>query len=398
MIRSIALAILLCAMGTNVARADKWPTAETKTYASPDGTRRLTVHPRDLSSIPDYFKDQVAGRAQPGGIPGSEQTSAQGHMERHADGQWHTEWEKPLANDVAPVSVLVADDGHVVTFDNWHSTGYGPDAVVIYDARGVLVRALSLLDFLPSDYFRALPRSVSSIEWRGTPRISQDATQVIIPVIVPTADEEQAPEEEDYVDVRIALATGQPIADGGPAWKQAVESAHQAFEQIQAQQRAEEARFIAPLSAPATIDESDWHGYLVEAYFRLAGAGGYPSTQVIRLPDREDFEKSVGFLREVLASEPYQRDVIMITSPSQEALVRVLTQEAARVTPNALAGTRIYVAADQHHLPAAREALAPTGATFIPIDIAQPIPQRQDRLEDYLKNREEAEREAAAES
>ena len=55
---------------------------------------------------------------------------------------------------------LVSDDGRrVVTFDDWHMTGYGPHAVVIYDGLGRRVRALALQDFLSPGDLDALPRS-----------------------------------------------------------------------------------------------------------------------------------------------------------------------------------------------------------------------------------------------
>eukprot|EP01035_Chromulina_nebulosa_P009054 gene9054-12233_t len=71
---------------------------------------------------------------------------AQGWLERRdAAGHWSTVWRKPLVNDVSPVSALVANDGgHVVTFDNWHSMGFGDDAVVIYGPDGAVVRAMAL--------------------------------------------------------------------------------------------------------------------------------------------------------------------------------------------------------------------------------------------------------------
>ena len=39
-------------------------------------------------------------------------------------------WAIPLVNEVSPVDALVSDkDDYVITFDNWHSVGYGDDAV-----------------------------------------------------------------------------------------------------------------------------------------------------------------------------------------------------------------------------------------------------------------------------
>ena len=33
----------------------------------------------------------------------------------------------PLVNEVSPVTALVSDSGNTITFDNWHSVGYGDD-------------------------------------------------------------------------------------------------------------------------------------------------------------------------------------------------------------------------------------------------------------------------------
>lgn len=44
--------------------------------------------------------------------------SARGILERKDDsGRWTEVWDKPLTNEVAPVSVLIANDGrYVVTY------------------------------------------------------------------------------------------------------------------------------------------------------------------------------------------------------------------------------------------------------------------------------------------
>jgi hypothetical protein len=43
---------------------------------------------------------------------------------------------------VAPVSALVSEDGaYLITFDNWHSMGYGDDVVVLYRTDGTLIHS-----------------------------------------------------------------------------------------------------------------------------------------------------------------------------------------------------------------------------------------------------------------
>ena len=77
-------------------------------------------------------------------------------------------WAQPLSNAVAPVEALVSDTGrYVVTFDNWHSLGYGPNVVVIYGAEGQLLRSFSLEDLLSEAELRLVFRTVSSRWWPG---------------------------------------------------------------------------------------------------------------------------------------------------------------------------------------------------------------------------------------
>jgi hypothetical protein len=389
MLRSMSWMLWSLLLVAVPAVADSWMPARIETSVSPDGMWRLTVHPRELSSNLDYFEDLTQERPQPGGRPDSTQTHALGHMEHQTNGQWRTVWRKPLENDVAPVNVVVADDGHVVTFDNWHSTGYGPHVVVIYDPSGNRVRALSLLDFLPEHYIEVLPHSVSSIRWRGTPRISEDGSQAIVPVIVPyvAESESDSDDEQRYVDVRFVLRTGQLRSGEDASWIEAVASAHRAARAAEEAQARALANFIAPLQAPQGPGTSAWYRYLEEAHARLEASETYifPGITVVASPDSEDWPASIERLRDRFRHAPGH---VMIGSPSQTGLVSALTTEAARVEPGALFNVRVYVAVDRDHMAAVETALAPTGATYVPIDIGQAIAQRPERLERYLKDRE----------
>lgn len=128
---------------------------------------------------------------------------------------FHTVWQGPLVNDVAPVNALVSATGQVVTFDNWHSAGFGEDAVVIYDVRGKVVRAMGLGDFLPSVYVEALPRSVSSIHWSGGHDLSGDGRELVLRVVIPR-DGAQL-DKSRHVEVRFDLAPGTQVPLSGPA-------------------------------------------------------------------------------------------------------------------------------------------------------------------------------------
>ncbi len=162
------LVVVVCM--PEIASADSWLPATRKEYLSADRQWRLQVEPRPLTGAGAYFEDAVAGKAKPGGLEDDPQDSAVGTMAHQVGGQWQTVWRKPLRNDVAPVDVVVLSGGAFMTLDNWHSMGYGRDAVVLYNASGEPSGHYALVDFLPADYVKVLPRSVSSLQWRGTAR------------------------------------------------------------------------------------------------------------------------------------------------------------------------------------------------------------------------------------
>ncbi len=71
-----------------------------------------------------------------------------------------------LLNPVAPVRSFVSNAGRLATLDNWHNAGFGK-VVAIYDAQGRLVKAYELAELFSPAVVKAMPRSVSSIHWRG---------------------------------------------------------------------------------------------------------------------------------------------------------------------------------------------------------------------------------------
>jgi len=111
---------------------------------------------------------------------------------------------------------------------------------------------------------------------------------------------------------------------------------------------------------------------------------GYALTNVIRLPQHQDAAKSITWLEEALRDDQL-RGVVMIACPSQDHLVRIVAKVFADLSSGELKGTRIYVAADDAHTAAIARALAHTGAQYIQLDPAEPIPQRKERLDRYLE-------------
>jgi hypothetical protein len=376
---SLVAAALLAAAP---AVADSWAPAERKVYRSADRRLRLTVTPRDLSGPLDYFEDRVEDRARPGQRAGGA-TSARGLLERRqGKRRWTRLWDRQLVNDVAPMSALVAGDGRfVVTFDNWASLGTGGDVVVIYGAQGELVRSLGLTDILPETYVEALPRTVSSIWWSGDHALSMDGRRLVLRVVVPS--ERRTLNEPPFVEAEVDLASGRPIAPAGAAWKQALAAASRVAAARRAAEEARIAAFVAPLLAPASGREPDWHHYLREAFYRVDPdwAEGFPRTTVLRPPGADNYRQSVPWVRNALLDDLVREgDALMFASSAQDNLTKVLVEALRHVPPGGLRGVRVYVAVGGEYRDRLAEALAPTGALFVPLDPAVPIPQRPERL------------------
>lgn len=383
------LGVLL--VGASIAHAtfaDSWLPAATKQYVSADGAWRLTVEPRRITSPLNYFKDEVDGKERPGGVPGSSQASATGTMERRVDGAWERVWQRPLRNEVTPVDAMVLPGGSAMTLDNWHRMGIGKDAVVLYDAQGTVLAAYALTDFLPTDYVRALPHSVSSLHWRGEAKALPDGRRISVPVVVPSQDDADLLHDEraEFVPVIFDLLAGKVERPSGPAWEQAEQTARQ----VRAKQlvvEAEEHRFFTePLDVPASVDERDWHRYMVEAFFRVDPdwQDGYPETTVLRSPDASDYRASIASLHDALRS--YDREgAIMLASPSQDALVARIEAETKNIRADSLALARVYLVLDNTRFARAMAALSRSGARLIQIDPSSAIPQRSERLEKFMQ-------------
>jgi hypothetical protein len=151
-----------------VASADKWALPQKQKFCSANKSFCFEVVPRNLESQLKYFEDKSTGRKNAGSPDGVSAAPCRGTLHRiQSDGKRMAVWSSPLTNDVAPVDAIVADAGdYVITFDNWHSLGYGDNVLVIYDSGGKLVRKYSLEDLLGIDVKRVL-KTVSSRWWEG---------------------------------------------------------------------------------------------------------------------------------------------------------------------------------------------------------------------------------------
>ena len=250
--RIVVLTVLLVSSRVLTTRADSWAPPSTETYVSANGNSRAIIVPRALAGALRYFEDKVEG-VEPAG---------------QATGAPALLWVRPLVNDVGPTSALVADDGsHLVTFDNWHSAGYGDDVVVIYDGRGQLVRKLSLDQVLPPAYVHHVPRSVSSRWWsRGDHRLVESDAFVELQVAEPGSS---IADEGTPVPVRIRLADGAVLPATGPIWEAALAKAQAMEAHRMSEWEALRRLRATPLAAPTSRDTREWRRYLFEIRDRI---------------------------------------------------------------------------------------------------------------------------------
>ena len=202
-----AAALMSCVFSASATLADKWMPPGHTSYHSQDKQFRFDVVPRVLSSAADYWRDYDRGPHKRGQMTGKQDVCTGQLEKRAADGTYDLVWKRELVNDVSPVTALVTTDGsHVVTFDNWHSMGYGADVVVIYGPEGKLVASFGLADFLTKQQIASLPRSVSSIMWGGEHRFDEAEQHVVLQVVA--KQYEDAQRRPEWLSVVISLRDG----------------------------------------------------------------------------------------------------------------------------------------------------------------------------------------------
>lgn len=193
------------------ANADTWRLPKKEKYYSPNKSFYLEVTPKKLESQLKYFEDKVKGSNNAGAVKGVKDNRAKGAFySRRADGEYSKKWEFPLVNEVSPVSAIVSSRGeYFVTFDNWHSVGYGEGVIVIYHADGTLVKKIGLEDLLTEGDIETLPHSVSSIWWGGDHYIDEASGLLVLRVV----SNRKSPEEEGakFQELKIELATGRSL-------------------------------------------------------------------------------------------------------------------------------------------------------------------------------------------
>jgi Gram-negative bacterial TonB protein C-terminal len=196
----VAICLLSCPF---IVKADTWLLPETKKYCSQNKKFCLKVEPKKLESQLSYFQDKVNNRENAGADKKLAENFCKGTF--YAKGK--KLWKVKLDNEVAPVEVLVSNNGdYVITFDNWHGTGYGDNVVAIYEtSTGKLLRKVGLEDFLTDSDIYNLPHSVSSIKWSGEHQIDYVKKNLVLKVVKPSKN------RNEFFDVRIDLVNGKVL-------------------------------------------------------------------------------------------------------------------------------------------------------------------------------------------
>ena len=147
------------------AYADSWlPPKPSVTYESLNGDARfiVTASPRSNALIACHGAAWIKSN-------GSE---------------WRQLWNKPLQNQLSPVTAVVANGGwRIVTFDNFYSVGYGAEVIVFYNEAGDLIKKYSLEDLLSKEELDRVPRSVSSRWWRNRVHLDEALGLLIVDVV-----------------------------------------------------------------------------------------------------------------------------------------------------------------------------------------------------------------------
>ncbi|RTL33833.1 MAG: hypothetical protein EKK53_27495 [Burkholderiales bacterium] len=365
--------------GLGAAQADSWLPPCPAVYTAPAGAYRLIVMPSgcfDPASCRNPGPDaEFAGRPRAA-------DRASGTLERRVGTGWETVWQRDLAHRVSPASAAVSDTGRVATFDNWHAVGWGDNVVALYDPHGRLMRQMGLTDFLPRFYVHALPSSVSSIWWGGDHAFTPDGQWLQLNVVVPAADPTaQAPgsQRPPLVQVMVDADTGRVTPPQGPAWDQALARARQADAVLCTEERAMFQQELAPLVAPpAAAPTPDWHryGHGVLRRLRPEAASELPDeTCVFSATDlAEDANRVTRCVRGAVEAAADTPQEVLLLAPDPAALWAVVQPVLMTLPPQALRGSRLFVAATPAAQDHVTRTLSVLGAAVTVFDPAQPLP------------------------
>jgi hypothetical protein len=207
-----SIAFILFVIGPLASmQADSWSLPKKEKYYSANKKYYLEVTPKKLESQLKYFEDKVEGRENAGALKEIKNNRARGAFyARSAVIGYSKKSQFPLLNEVSPVSALVSNNGaYFVTFDNWHSVGYGDNVVVIYQSNGDLIKKFALDELLTKSDIETLPRSVSSIHWEGEHYIDEARGLLVLRVVAP--GKRSWEDGATFHELKIELATGRTL-------------------------------------------------------------------------------------------------------------------------------------------------------------------------------------------
>ncbi len=154
----------------NVAVADQWISPRTIDLISENGEWAAKIQPET--------ERQTFSPAESRGFA----TATIAHKGKSLQFELRNEW--------MPVDAIMLNNGHLLTFDDWHRMGYGDSVAVLYSQRGGTVWHRTLSELITEEKEQQAPHSASSIWWRKTPvewQYGSDEESVVITL----ADEHQ---------------------------------------------------------------------------------------------------------------------------------------------------------------------------------------------------------------
>lgn len=145
--------ILCLLIYSMLAIADSWLPAKVIAKISESGNYVVKV-------IPGESLGEVSGYA-------GEKTGKHAKTEyyRYRNDAYEKYSEFNLLNPISPVVVDVANNGNLITLDNWHNIGIGY-VITIYSAKGKIIKKYKLNDLYEKTKLNTIKMSTSSIWWR----------------------------------------------------------------------------------------------------------------------------------------------------------------------------------------------------------------------------------------